>query len=94
MDLGEELQLPDPGGARHGDLGVGVHRERDHAVHVGGGQARVVERVEHGLGGEPQLAATGVLREVGGADTDDRRLAGQTVGHASPPIVKVALAIT
>ena len=77
MDLGEELQIPDAGGARDGDLGVGVHRERRHAVHVGGRQARVVERVEHRLGGQPQLAAAGVLREVGGADADDRGLAGQ-----------------
>ncbi len=36
-----------------------------------GRQAGVVEGVAHGLGGQPQLAATGVLGEVGGTDADD-----------------------
>ena len=94
VDLREELEVTDTGGARDGDLGVGVHRERDHAVDVGGRQARVVERVEHRLGGEPQLAAAGVLREVGGADADDRGLAGQLARHHASPIVSVALAMT
>ena len=75
MDLGEELQVTDAGGARDGDLGVRVHRERDHAVDIGRGQPRIVERVEHRLGRQPKLAAAGVLREVGGSDADDRRLA-------------------
>ena len=84
VDLGEELQIPDAGGPRDGDLGVGVHREGDHAVDVTGCQTGVVERVQDGLGGEPKLAAAGVLREVGGADADDRRLAGQFTGHQNP----------
>ena len=81
VDLREELQLTDARGSRDGDLGVGVHRERDHAVDVGRRQPRVVECVQHGLGGEPQLATARVLREVGGADPDDRRLAGQFAWH-------------
>ena len=92
VDLGEELQIPDAGGPRDGDLGIGVHRERRHAVHVGRRQARVVECVENRLGGQPQLAAAGVLREVGGADADDRSLAGQSAAHFS--ITSVALAMT
>ncbi len=84
VDLGEELQVADAGGPRDGDLGVGVHRERDHAVDVGRRQTRVVERVEHRLGGQPQLAAAGVLREVGGADADDRGLADSSPGIRHP----------
>jgi hypothetical protein len=74
MDLGEELQFADAGGPRDGDFGVRVHRERHHAVDVGGRQTRVVKRVQHGLGRQPKLTAAGVLRKVGGADADDRRL--------------------
>jgi hypothetical protein len=94
VDLGEEFQLTDTGGPCHGDLGVGVHGERDHAVDVAGGQAGVIEGVEDRLGGQAQLAAPGVLGEVGGADAGDRRLAGEAAGHAAPPIVRVAVATT
>ena len=38
--------------------------------------------------GEPQLAAARVLREVGGADPDDRRLTRQHTRHQAPPIDK------
>ena len=72
VDLGEELQVPDTRCARDGNLGVGVHRERRHTVDVGRGQAGIVECVEHRLGGQAQLAAAGVLGEVGGPDSDDR----------------------
>src|SRR3954471_24643067 len=65
------------GGARDGNLGVGVHREGHHAVDIAGCQARIVERIQHGLGSEPQLTATRVLGEVSGADAHDRRLTGQ-----------------
>ena len=94
VDLGEELQLADTGGPRNRDLGVGVHRERHHAVDIGRSQARIVKRVQNGLGGQPKFAAAGVLREVGGADPDDRRLPGQFTGHQAPPMVSVAVAIT
>ena len=75
-DLAEELQIPDPGGPRHRGLQVGIHCEGHQAVDIGGGQARIVERVEHRLGGQPQLAAAGVLGEVGGADAGDRCFSG------------------
>ena len=95
MDLGEELQLADARGPRDGDFGVGVHRERHHAVDIGRRQTGIVERVQHRLGGQPKLTAAGVLREVGGADPDDRRLPGQLTRHqAIPPMVNVAVAIT
>ena len=92
--LEKNFSSPMPVARAIGDLGVGVHRERDHAVDVGRGQTRVVERVQHRLGREPQLAAAGVLGEVGGADPDDRRLAGQLTRHQAPSIVSVAVAIT
>lgn len=94
VDLGEELQVTDTGGPCDRDLGVGVHRERRHTVDVGGRQARVVERVEHRLRCQPQLAAPGVLREVSSADTDDRGLAAQLARHHAAPIVRVAFAMT
>ena len=74
VDLGEELQLSDTRGPRNRDLGIGIHRERHHAVDIGRRQTRVVERVQNGLGREPQLAAAGVLRKIGGADPNDGRL--------------------
>ena len=42
VDLGEELQVPDTRGSCDGDLGVGVHGERHHAVDVGRCQASIV----------------------------------------------------
>ncbi len=90
-DLAEELQIPDPGRAGHGGLQVGVHRERHQTVDVRRRQPRVIERVEDRLGGQSQLAAPGVLGEVGGPDTGDGRLAGE---HQSSPNVSVAVAIT
>jgi hypothetical protein len=95
VDLREELELADAGGPGDSYFGVRVHRERHHAVDVGGGQARVVERIQHGLCGKPQFAAAGILREVGGADAGDCRLAGQlTLHQACPPMVSVAVAMT
>ena len=94
VDLGEELQVADTGGPRDGNLGVRVHRERRHAVDVGRREARIRQGVQHGLRGQPQLAATGVLGEVGGADTDDRGFARQLARHQAAPTVSVALAIT
>ncbi len=76
VDLGEELEVPDADGAGDGHFGVGVHRERDHAVDVARGQTRILERVQDGLGGQSKLAAAGVLGEVRGADTGDRGLTG------------------
>ena len=105
VNLGEELQLPDARCPGDGDLGVGVHRERDHAVDVGRSQTRIVERIQHGLGCKPKLAATGALREVGRADPDDCRLSRQLARHQAllsivcdersrEPKDKVAFAIT
>src|SRR3954452_14321568 len=95
MDLGEELQLADAGRPRDRDLGIGVHGERHHAVDIGRCQTRIVERIQHSLGGQPKLTAAGVLREVGRADPDNRRLPGQLTRHqAFPPMLNVAVAIT
>ena len=91
VDLGEELQLTDTRSACHGDLGVGVHREGGEPVDIGRAQSGVVEGVKHRLGRQPQLAATGVLREVGGPDADDGSLTRQ---HQAPPIVSVLVAMT
>src|SRR5262249_61188296 len=55
---------------------------------------RIAEGAGPRLCRQPKLAAPGVLREVGGADPDDRRPAGQLAGHQLPPIVRVALAMT
>ena len=41
VNLGEELQVPDTGGPSDGNLGIRVHRERCHAVDVGGREARI-----------------------------------------------------
>ena len=41
----------------------------------------------HRLGGELQLAAAGVLGELGGADAGDRGLARQTGSCPAPPAV-------
>ncbi len=49
------------------------------------------EGVEHGLGGQPQLTATGILGEIGGADTGDGCLAGE---HQLSPKVSVDVAMT
>ena len=95
MNLGEEPQLADAGGPRDGDFGVGVHRERHHAVDIARSQTRILKRVQHRLGGQPKFTAAGVLREVGGADPNDRRLSGQLTRHqAIPPTVNVEVAIT
>ncbi len=94
VDLGEELQIPDTGSARHGDLSIGVHGERNHSVDICRCQARVVEGGQHRLSGKPKLTAPGVLGEVGGADTGDRSLTGKFTGHQAPPNVSVAVAMT
>jgi hypothetical protein len=49
VDAAEERELRDPDAARDLDLVVGVAREGDHAVYVGGLQARVVQCVERRL---------------------------------------------
>src|SRR6185312_16724764 len=57
--------------AGDGDLGVAVHGEGDQAVYVGRGERGVVQRGPHCLGGEAQLAAPGVLGELGRPDAGD-----------------------
>ena len=73
--LGEELQITDAGRSRNRGLVVGVHRKRREAIDIRRAQACVIEGVEHRLGRQPQLATTGVLREIGGTDANDGRLA-------------------
>src|SRR5262245_55222432 len=71
-DLPEERQFCYPQLAGHGDLGVAVHRERDHAVHVGWPEAGIVERGSDRLGGYPELTAARILGELGSSDARDR----------------------
>src|SRR6185437_3892989 len=52
-------------------LVVAVHRERHHAVDVGGREAGVEDRRAARLGGELHLAPARLLRELGGADAGD-----------------------
>src|SRR5262249_5424089 len=59
-----------------------VEREGDHAVDVGRRDPGVVERGLHALGGELELAASGVLRELGLADARDRGGPGASGRHA------------
>ena len=73
----------------HRDLGLGIHRERGQPVDVSRGEPGVIQGVLHRLGSQPQLAATGVLREVRRPDADDRRLARQ---HHASPVVSVPVA--
>ena len=74
VDLGEELQIPDAGRAGHRYLGVGVHGERDHAVHIRRSQSGVVKCGQHRLGGKPKLTSAGVLGKVSRANPGDRGL--------------------
>src|SRR5262249_2936920 len=71
------------------DLVAGVHREGDHAVHVSGPQAGVVDRGFDCLTGELQFAAAGLLRELGLADADDRSLPREA--HFSSSRLSVAV---
>ena len=79
-DLAEERQLAGAQLAGDRDLGAAVHHERDQAVHVGGGQAGVVQRGADRLGGQLQLAAARVLGELGRAQAGDGR---GPAGHAA-----------
>src|SRR5215472_2597332 len=54
------------------DLGVTVHAERDHAVHIGCREPGVIEGCAGRFHGKLELAATGVLGELGGPDPGDR----------------------
>ena len=81
VDAAEEGQLADAEAAGDVDVGVGVRAERDHPLHLGRGDAGVVERSGDGLDGEAQLGAARVLGELGGADAGDRGRAGEGVRH-------------
>src|SRR6185295_13083317 len=61
----------------------GVHREGDHAVDIARLQPGVVDCGFDRLAGESELTAPGLLRELGLADSGDRRLAAQA--HFSAP---------
>ncbi len=82
VDTGEEGQVPDAGRLGDGDLGAGVHGEGDHAVDIGGGESGVVEGGVHGLDGELELAAAGVLGELGRSDAGDGGAAAELVAGA------------
>ena len=91
-DLAEELEITDPGRARHRGLQVRVHGEGDQTVDVQRRQPGIIESVEHRFGGQPQLTTPGVLGEVGGTDTGDGRLTRQA--HCVPPNATVDVAMT
>ena len=80
--LAEERELAYAQLAGERDLSGVVHCERDQAVHVRRSQPGVGQRRRRRLGRQPQLAAPGVLRELGGPDPGDRRRPGD---HAAPP---------
>ena len=87
------MQLGDAELARDRDLGVAVHGEGNQAVHVGRAQAGVVQRGPDRLDGQPQLAAAGVLGELGRADPDDRAaavMAGRSSGLGGHDVVAEA----
>ena len=81
LDPVEEPQAGDADGGGQVDLGRRVHGERDEPVDVGRGEAGVVQRGQGRLGGQPQLAAPGVLGELGGPDPGD----GHLPGHPASP---------
>jgi hypothetical protein len=81
--LAEEPQLAKAELAGQGDLGGAVHGERHQPVDVGGRQPGVGQRGGRRLGGQPQLAAARVLRELGGADAGYR---GRPGDHGAFPM--------
>ena len=83
VDPAEEPHLLHPQLSGDRDLGGGVHGERREPVHVVDAQPTVGQRGADGFDGELQLGAPGSLGELGGADADDRRPAGET--HPSTP---------
>ncbi len=66
------------------DLGVVVHGEGDQAVDVRRREPGVGERRAHRLGGQLQLAAAGVLGELGRTDARDRGPAGECRHDSTP----------
>ena len=81
-----EAQLRDADAADDRQLVVDVDGEGHRAVDVGGGEAGVGDGRRHRLAGELQLAAAGVLGELGLADADDGGVAcecahGTTAGR-------------
>src|SRR5207249_88594 len=84
VDAAEELELADAEIARDLDLGIAVHRERDHALDLGRLDGGVAQGGFDGLHRQVQLAPARVLRELGGADAGDRGGVPQRVlGHGS-----------
>src|SRR5215468_8356244 len=79
----EERQVADADVSSDLDFVAGVHREGDHAVDIAGLQPGVVDCSFDRLASELELTASGLLRELGLADSGDRCLAGQT--HFSAP---------
>src|ERR1700739_2921923 len=79
---GEERQVADADTAGALDLLIRVHREGDHAVDVAGSQPCVVNGGFDCLASELELAAPGLLRKFGLADTGDGRPSSQQT-HAS-----------
>ena len=71
VDAAEELELRNADASSDGDLVVGVHGERDHAVDVLRLEACVVQSVDGRLAGELQLRAPGLFRELGCPDAGD-----------------------
>ena len=86
VDPAEERQITDPECSGDVDIRVRLRRIGHHAADLVWGDAGVSDRRLHRLGGEPELRATGGLRELGGADPDDGHLTGKCVcGHQTSP---------
>src|SRR5215470_7090040 len=73
----EERQVADADVSSDLDFVAGVHREGDHAVDIARSQPGVVDCGFDRLAGELELTASGLLRELGLADSGDRRLTVQ-----------------
>ena len=80
----EERQVADADVSRDLDLVARVHREGDHAVDIAGPQSGVVDRGFDCLAGELELAAPGLLGELGLADACDGRLPAERLMRPCP----------
>ncbi len=77
----EEVEVTDTHIACDIDLVAGVHRERDHAVDLAGCHPGIVKGCADRLARQLQLAAPGLLGELGLANSQDRGGTGQRGGH-------------
>ena len=89
VDHAEEPQPRDAQIPGHIDLVVALHAEQRHAVDRRRVEAGVGTCGQAGLGGQLHRGPPGVLRELGGADADDGRLAGRGPHVSEAPAAPV-----